>query len=184
MRITKIDETTTDRAEDLDLVMPVYNLLEYSLNYSHTTGSLWFYSKDEATNFNANIVDGNVSTYYKYKTKLFGHTVVDEVNGILKNTTIAVPLKYLSNFLRSLEMALTNYIVELKLKSTNRCLLSAAGADNADANYNIIFTIKDTNLYFPVVTLSAKGNQKLPRFLIKRFQRFLYWNKYKTKAEN
>ena len=53
--ITKIDGTTIDDAEDLDLVMPMYNLIEYSSNYSETTGSLWFYSKDEATNFN---VDG------------------------------------------------------------------------------------------------------------------------------
>ena len=51
----KIDETTIDGAEDLDLVMPMYNLIEYSSNHSETMGSLWFYSKDEATDFNANI---------------------------------------------------------------------------------------------------------------------------------
>ena len=50
--ITKIDGTTTDVAQDLDLVMQMYNLLKYSSNYSNTTGSLWFYSKDEATNLN------------------------------------------------------------------------------------------------------------------------------------
>ena len=49
--ITKIDGTTTDDAENLDLVMPIYNLIEYSTNYSETTGSLWFYSNNEATNF-------------------------------------------------------------------------------------------------------------------------------------
>ena len=49
--ITKIDEKATEDAEDLDLVMPMYNLIEYSSNYSETTGSLWLYSKDEATNF-------------------------------------------------------------------------------------------------------------------------------------
>ena len=54
--ITKIDETIDD-AEDLDLVMPVYNLIEYSSNYSGTTGSLWFYSKDEASSFNNNILN-------------------------------------------------------------------------------------------------------------------------------
>ena len=46
---TKVDGTITDDSEDLDLVMPMYNLLEYSSNYSETTRSLWFYSKDEAT---------------------------------------------------------------------------------------------------------------------------------------
>ena len=51
----KIDETAIDGAEDLDLVMPMYNLIEYSSNHSETMGSLWFYSKDEATDFNANI---------------------------------------------------------------------------------------------------------------------------------
>ena len=51
----KIDETTIDGAEDLDLVMPMYNLIEYSSNHSETMGSLWFYSKDEATDFNAKI---------------------------------------------------------------------------------------------------------------------------------
>ena len=47
----KTDETTIDDAENLDLVMLMYNLLEYSLNDSDITGSLWFYSRDEATNF-------------------------------------------------------------------------------------------------------------------------------------
>ena len=51
--ITKIDGTTIDDTEDLDLVVPIYNLIQYSSNYSETTGSLWFYSKDETTNFNA-----------------------------------------------------------------------------------------------------------------------------------
>ena len=53
--ITKIDETTIDDAEDLDLVMPMYNLLEYSSNYSDTACSLWFNFEDEATNFDADI---------------------------------------------------------------------------------------------------------------------------------
>ena len=57
--ITNIDGTTTDDVEDLDIVMPMYNLIEYSSNYSERTGSLWFYSKDEATNFDANIGNNN-----------------------------------------------------------------------------------------------------------------------------
>ena len=51
--VTKIDETTIDDAESLDLVMPKYNIIEYSSNSSKTTGSLWFYSKDKATDFYA-----------------------------------------------------------------------------------------------------------------------------------
>ena len=57
--ITKIGGTTIDDAEDLDLVMLIYNLTEYSSNYSLPTESLWFYSKDEATVFNADIVNDN-----------------------------------------------------------------------------------------------------------------------------
>ena len=62
--------------------------------------------------------------------------------------------------------------------------MSAAGADNTNANPNIIFTIKDTKLYVPVVTLSARQNKKLSKLLSKRFERSDYWNEYKTKSEN
>ena len=75
--------------------------------------------------------------------------------------------------------------VKFKLKWTMYCVLSAAGADTADANSNnIIFTIKDTKLYVPVATLSAKDNQKLLQFLSKGFESSVYWNEYKTKSEN
>ena len=75
-----------------------------------------------------------------------------------------MPLKYLSNFRRSLELPFNNCKVELKLKLTKYCVLSAAGADNTNANpNNIIFTIKDTKLYVAVVTLSTKDNQKLSK---------------------
>ena len=58
--IRKIDGTTIDDAEDIDLVMPMYDLIEYSSNYSETKGNLLIYSKDEATDFNANIANTNV----------------------------------------------------------------------------------------------------------------------------
>ena len=70
--ITKIDGTTIYDADDLDLVIPMYNLIEYSLNYSETTGSLWFYSKDQATNFNADIANNNNFNFFEYKSKLLG----------------------------------------------------------------------------------------------------------------
>ena len=80
----------------------------------------------------------------------------------MRNVKIAVPLKYLSNFWRSLEMLLINGKVELKLRCTKYCVLSAGGNDVLDNNdNNIIFTIKDTKLYLPVVTLSVRDNQKL-----------------------
>ena len=75
-------------------------------------------------------------------------------------------------------MPLINCKVELKLKWTKYCVLSAGGAENVineDANANnIIFTIKDTKLNVPVVTLSARDNQKLSKLLSKGFERSVY----------
>ena len=91
----------------------------------------------------------------------------NDANGILKNATIAVPLKYLSNFWRSLEMPLINCKVELKLRWSKHCVLSVSGIDNANCNTdnnNIIFTIKDTKLYVRGVTLSARDNQNYQSF--------------------
>ena len=96
--MTKIDETTIDGAEDSDSVMSMYNLIEYSSDYSVTTRTLLFYSKDEATNFNANIANIDNFKSFKYQAKLLGNTVADGANRILKNTRITVPIKYLSNF--------------------------------------------------------------------------------------
>ena len=99
-RITKIDETTIDDAEDLDLIISMYHLIEYDSNYSKTTGRFWFYSEDEAANFNADIFNNNFFKTFEYKAKLLGNTEADRANGILKKATIAVPSKYLSNFWR------------------------------------------------------------------------------------
>ena len=162
----------------------MYNLIEDSSNYFETTGSLWFYSKDKASNFMNNIENTNNFTSFKYKAKLLENTVAQPTsnvaNGILTNATIAVLLKYLGNFWRSLEMPLINCKVELKLKWRKYCVLSAAGNENqsdkdnsANAN-NIIFTIKDTKSHVPVVTLSARENQKLSKLLSKGFQRSIY----------
>ena len=114
--ITKVDGTTIDASENLDLVVSIYKLLIYMSNHFDTTCSLWLYSKDEATNFNVDIRNNDNFKYFKCKAKLFGDTVADVVNGILRDTTLAVPLKYLSNFWRSLEMSLIKCKVELKLK--------------------------------------------------------------------
>ena len=107
----------------------MYNLIECSSNYSKTTGSLCFYYKNEATNFNADITNKNNFKSFKYKAKLFRKAVAqpapNAANGILKNATIAVLLKYLSNFWRSLEMPWINCKVELDLKWTKYCVLSS-----------------------------------------------------------
>ena len=78
--------------------------------------------------------------------------------------------------------------VEFKLKWTKYCVLSAAGNDNEtydDANANrVIFTIKDTQLFVPVVTLSARDNQKVSKLHSKGFERSVYGYEYKTKSDN
>ena len=111
--ITKINGKIIDDAESLDLVTPIYNLLEYSSNYSDTEENLWFYSKDEAANINTDIANGNNFKPISCKPTLLENTVADQANGILSDTKTAVLLKYLNNFLRSLEMSLFDWKVEL-----------------------------------------------------------------------
>ena len=96
---SRINGTEIDDAQDIDIVMPMYNLIEYSDNYSKTSGSLWQYYKDEP---NDNLAD---SESFKSKVKIKGNT---PVNGNTKDIEIIVPLKYLSNFWRTLEMPLIN----------------------------------------------------------------------------
>ena len=79
--IKKINGTKIDDAKDVDLVKVIYNFLEYNSNYSDTTGSLWFFSKDDAANFNDNITDDDNIKYFMYKTELTGAT---NANGLLE----------------------------------------------------------------------------------------------------
>ena len=83
-------------------------------------------------------------------------------------------------------MPLDNCKIELKLKWTKYCLLSAAGTgdiNNIDSN-NIVFTIRNLKFYVPVGFLSARNNQKLSKLHSKRFESWFYWNEYKRKGEN
>ena len=102
--------------------MSRYNLTECSSDYSETTKNLWFHSKNEANNFNADIANDNNFKSFEYKSKLLGNTEADGTNGMLKNATVAVPLKYLSHFWRSLEMPLFNCKIELKLSNLDKVL--------------------------------------------------------------
>ena len=96
--ISEINNTQIDNAKDIDIVMPMYNLIEYSDNYSKSSGSLYQCYRDEPFLDNNDIADfpadNNNSASFKYKTKIAGIT---ENDGI-KNVKIRVPLKYLSNF--------------------------------------------------------------------------------------
>ena len=102
--------------EDLDLVILMNTLIEYSSNYNETTESLWFYSKNEDTSFNDGIASNNDIKSFEYETRLLRNTEADRAKKILRNATIDVSLKHWSNFWRSLEMPLINWKIELKLK--------------------------------------------------------------------
>ena len=84
-RISKINNTQIDNAEYTDIVMPMYNLIEYSDNYSKTSGSLWQYCKEiPAVNNDGDIVDfngANATDSFNFKTKITGQTAADNNNG-------------------------------------------------------------------------------------------------------
>ena len=159
--------------------MPIYNLIEYSDNYSKTSGSLRQYCKEiPAVDDNGNIIDfngANGTDSFSFKTKITGQTNND---GII-NVKIMVPLKYLSNFWRTLEMPLINREIELILDWSANCVIIYTDI----ANQVPTFTITETNLYVPVVTLSTQDNAKLLPQLKSGFKRTISWNKYLSKPE-
>ena len=160
--------------------MPMYNLIEYSDNYAKTTGSLWQYCKDiPARNANNNNIvifaEYNITDSFKFEAKITGQTGDDGT----KDVEIMVPLKYLSNFCRTLEMPLINFEVNLILTWTSRCVFIATAVQNQAAT----FEITDTKLYVPAVTLSTKENTKLLQQLKSDFKRVINWNKYLSKPE-
>ena len=142
--------------------MSTYNLIEYSDNYSDTSGSLWQFKRDEIEeDVDLTVVAQDIpnnSLSFKYKSSF-----VTDRNGV----KIAVPLKYLCNFWRSLEMSLINCKVELSLKWYENCILSSAGTAAT-------FTITDTKLYVPVVTLKTEDNAKLSKLLNEGFKGSIY----------
>ena len=112
--ITHINDEHVDTAENLDIVMPMYNLIEYIDNYSDNSGSLWQFKRDESPVTNAENPDSvsvDNSSSFKYKSSFTGES--SAVAG--KNIKIAVPLKYFSNFWRSIEMLLINCKIHLEL---------------------------------------------------------------------
>ena len=192
--ILEINNTLIDNAEDLDIVMPMYNLLEYSKNYRKTTGSLWNYYRDEPNsglggddnNINYSIKD---SKSFNYKTSITGK--LGDNNRTKENVEIVVPLKYLSNFWRTLDMLLINCEVSLILTWSKNCVLTSEATRNAEPGVNAInnpagapFKIKDTKLYVPVVTLSAENDNKLLKQLKTGFKRTITWNKYRSAMSN
>ena len=168
--------------------MAMYNLIEYSDNYSDSSGSLYQFKRDESPMNN----DGNPlnvalnnSSSFKYKASLLGKaTDADGNDRSLKNTKIVVPLKHLSNLFRSLEMPLINCKIHLELNWNNNCVMYGAEA-NADGNdRDTTFKTINTKLYVPIVTLLTIDNVNLTKQLNDRFKRSVYWNEYKSKIES
>ena len=144
-----------DEANHIYIAMPMYNLVEYNDNYSDTSGSLWQFKRDEAPADNADLTINN-SQSFKYKAALLGKTAdaVNNTDSSIKDAKIVVPLKYLSNFWRSLEIPLINFKVFHELSWIGDCILSSAG-DSAK------FAITDAKLHVPIVTLSTKDSTNL-----------------------
>ena len=160
--ISKINGIQIDNAEDLDVVMSMYNL-------NTATGSLWNYYRDESSN----PLSSN-SESFKYNTSITGNNYnvgdgeVDyDAEKIGKNKTeVVIPLKHLSNFWRTLNISLINCEVELILTLPKNCVLAdmtarVAGNNNDLPATGLEFEIKVTKLYVLVVTLSKEDDTKL-----------------------
>ena len=205
----KINGELIEDAEDLDVVMPMYNLLEYSKNYRKTIGSLYNYYRDELNDDadNNNFANNNVvsSSAFKYKNVLIGNTYnVDSIivpagggarivnpnyvpnNSGKKNVELVIPLKYLGNFWRALKMPLINCEISLELKWNKNFVITSRqigvnldGANTA-APTDATLAINDCKLYVPVVTLSKDDEIKLLTNLKSGFKREIIWNKYRS----
>ena len=171
--ISEINYTQVDNAKDIDIAMPMYNLIEYSDNYAKTSGSLWQYCKDirARNNSNNNVInftEDNLTDSFNFKIKFTGQTGDD-----------GVPLKYLSNLWRTLEMPLINCEINFILTWSSTCVFVSTDIANQVAT----FEITNTKLYVPVVTLSTQENAKLLQRLKPGFKRVINWNKYLSKPE-
>ena len=125
--------------------MPMYNLIEYSDNCSKIPGTLWPYYKDDPNDNMEN------SESFKYKIKIAGKT---PNNGNTKDVEIVLPLKYLSNFWRTLEIPLINCEVNLILTWSKDCVITSSEGEEK-------FAITETKFYVPTATLSTQDNAKL-----------------------
>ena len=143
--ISEINNTQIDSCKDIDIIMLIYNLIEYSYDYAKTSGSWWQYYRDEPNNKIVN------SESFKSKIKITGKT---SDNGNEKDVEIMVPLNYLSNFWKTLEMPLIICKVSLILTWSSTCVITNSTGEEA-------FEITGTKLYVPVVTLSTQDNSKL-----------------------
>ena len=178
--------------------MSMYNLLEYSKNYRKTIGSLYNYYRDELSddaddnNFdNIQVVN---SEAFKYKNKITGNTYnvnagaqgYDVNKNGMQETELAIPLKYLGNFWRALNIPLISCEVSLELKWDKHCVITSleqrdiGGGNKDNAPTGATLAINDCKLYVPAVTLSRNDKIKLLTNLKSGFKRKIIWNKYRS----
>ena len=148
-------------------------MIDYSNNYSDTSGSLWQFKRDEVPDNNADLIV-NDSQSFKYKAVLLGKTANhDDGKRSVKDVKVVVPLKYLSNFWRSLEMPLINCKAYLELNWIEACILRSAGNSAK-------FERTGAKLHFPIITLSTKDSLNLTKQLSEGFKRSVYWKLVQT----
>ena len=174
-----LNDEHVEAADNLDLIINLYNLIEHSDNYSDSAASFYHFKRQEPLADNDNInVDGSSS--FKYKSGLLKTlTAYDIVSGnaVWKNAQIIVPLKYISSFFRSLEPPLINTKLYIQLNYTKNSVISTVAGDST-------FKITKTELYVPGFTLKIEDNSKLNQLLDSKFRRTMYWNEYKSKIED
>ena len=193
--ITRINGELIEDDYYLDIVMSMYNLLEYSKNYRKTIGSLYNYYRDELSddaddnNFdNIKVVNSNT---FKYKNEITGITYNVDAGAqgydVNKNGTqeveLAIPLEYLGNFWRALNILLISCEVSLELKWDKNCVItSLEQRDIAEGNRDNAPTgaTLDCKLYAPAVILSKDDEIKLLTNLKSGFKREIIWNKYRS----
>ena len=196
--ITRINDELIEDADDLDIVMSMYNLLEYSKNYRKTIGSLYNYYRDELSDDaydndfdNIKVVNSNT---FKYKNKIIGNTYNVDAGAdgydVNKNGTqeveLAIPLKYLGNFWRALNIPLISCEVFLELKWNKNCVITSleqrdiGGGNRDNAPTGATLTINNCKLYVPAVTLSKDDEIKLLTNLKSGFKSEIIWNKYRS----
>ena len=198
MYITRINGELIEDADDLDIVMSMYNLLEYSKDYRKTIGSLYNYYRDELSNnaddntfANINAVNSNT---FKYKNKITGNTYNVDAGAqgydVNKNGTqeveLAIPLKYLGNFWRALNIPLISCEVFLELKWDRNCVITSleqrdiGGGNRDNAPTGATLAINDCKLYVPELTVSKDDEIRLLTNLKSGFKREIIWNKYRS----
>ena len=196
--ITRINGELIEDADDLDIVMSLYNLLEYSKNYRKTIGSLYNYYRDglsdDADDNNFDNIKVVNSEAFKYKSKTTGNTYnVDagaqgyDVNKSgTQEVELPIPLKYLGNFWRALNIPLISCDVSLELKWDRNCIITSleqrgiGGGNRDNAPTGATLAINDSKLYVPAVTLSKDDEIKLLTNLKSGFKREIIWNKYRS----